>query len=126
MQCTYSATLLALKDLILSNEIVIRPPVGSELMGQGRVVAHERVIDSLGRFHGLLRLVVEHSEEFPDIVVWSGVLLAGHQVKGVSGNQLAPKCYRLTILYKLESLGDYDATINDKSDDVCTLDQGRA
>lgn len=84
----------------LASDTTLRPSVGTALTGQGVVVAHERVVDSLGRFHGLLRLVVEDERDTPDTDVWEQALLLHGARVLYAGPDLA-RSGRLVILYKL-------------------------
>lgn len=68
-------------------------------MGHGIVIIHERVIDSLGRFHGLLRLVIDGNKSLPDADTWINVLPANVMVLA-AGEDLLNK-NRLIILYKI-------------------------
>lgn len=81
-------------------QIGIKPMIGTALWRNGIVVAHERVIDSMGRFHGLIRLVVDGMGNMPDQENWQKMLLVGANVKAVMPDQTITS--RIIILYKLE------------------------
>lgn len=83
-------------------QIGIKPLIGTALWRNGVVVAHERVIDSIGRgrFHGLIRLVVDGIGNMPDQATWQKMLLVGASVKAVMHDETITS--RIIILYKLE------------------------
>jgi hypothetical protein len=81
-------------------QIGIKPLIGTALWKNGVVVAHERVIDSLGRWHGLIRLVVDGFGNMPDQVNWQKMLLVGANVKAIMQDEEITS--KIIILYKLE------------------------
>ena len=50
-----------------------RLPVGVMIGGE-RVIYHDRCIDALGRWFGLLKIGIESEYRFPDVDVWSKAL----------------------------------------------------
>ena len=81
-------------------EVGFRPMVGTALWNNGKIVAHERVIDSFGRFHGLIRLVIDGQGNVPNVDTWKTMLLTGAVVKAVIDDQMIAG--KITILYKFE------------------------
>ena len=80
----------------------LRPMAGTIQPGNGQVVSHERVVDSLGHWHGLIRLVVEGQNE-PDPAPWLAMLLPGATVKAVMKSPISDG--KITILYKFSAGG---------------------
>lgn len=76
------------------------PRVNTGLQGQGRVTAHERVIDSLGRFHGLLRLVVDGDRELPDVALWAQMLPPEAEIQATWAD--IGWARRLVIFYRIK------------------------
>lgn len=74
-----------------------RPVSGTELAGAGKVVEHGQVVDSLGRWHGLIKLIVE-TKDNPE--TWIRLLQYGAEVKAVVRDE--KQVDRYLILYKLE------------------------
>lgn len=50
-----------------------RLQVGTAITGE-RVICHERCIDALGRWHGLVKVVIEAEYRYPDLAAWSQAL----------------------------------------------------
>ncbi len=86
----------------IGNE-TLRPAVGEELMGEGMVIQHEKIVDSAGKFHGLIRLTVaKPGGSAPNVDAWKTVLLDGAIVYAAGADLVTPQ--NLVILYKLPAL----------------------
>jgi hypothetical protein len=70
------------------------------IIGQGIVVENVRVRDSLGKFHGLLRLVVERDDGIPDVDIWMQMLPANAELRLTRLDDLRKG--RVIIYYKLQ------------------------
>lgn len=84
----------------ISQEVGFRPMVNTAIANAGCVVAHARVIDCMGRFHGLIRLVIDGSGHEPNAEIWQEMLLKGAVIKAVIKDETITS--RIVILYKLE------------------------
>ena len=84
----------------ISEETGFRPLVGTCLMGAGTIIEHSRILDSLGRFHGLIRLTVTGAGDMLNMDLWEQMLLKGAVVKAVIPDAREPGKY--TMLYKFE------------------------
>lgn len=76
----------------------LHPLVNTSLVGEGTVVAHERVRDSLGKFHGLYRLTIQGEADYPDMELWQGMMRPDSMIEGVVRDPL--KACRLAIYYR--------------------------
>lgn len=79
----------------------LMPRVNTILVGQGCVMAHERVVDSLGRFHGLYRLSIAGEGAWPELELWKQMLPKDADVQMTWNNP--ERVFRLVIYYRLRS-----------------------
>ena len=81
-----------------------RLPVGVIIAGE-RIICHDRCVDALGRWFGLIKLGVESEHRFPDLATWSTALkgrqLLLHYYTRRSGERSFSG--RLWIFYKEQS-----------------------
>ncbi len=83
----------------------LHPLVNTALMGNGMVTEHGRVIDSLGRFHGLYKLVLQGDDDYPDIEEWRELMSPDALIDGVLRDRT--RAYRLVVFYKRMSDVEY-------------------
>jgi hypothetical protein len=79
---------------------ILKPAVGTCLCKNGCVVENGKLLDSLGRWHGLLCLVVEKDGAWPDVKLWKEMLPKEAAVLMVLLS--SERVGRVSIYYKLE------------------------
>jgi ribonuclease HI len=77
----------------------LRPAINTALFGQGVVIGHERITDSLGHYYGLNKLVIQGAKRYPDVELWKGMLPKGAVVARVEFDN--EKLFKSSFYYKV-------------------------
>jgi hypothetical protein len=83
----------------------LRPAVNTAITGDGIVVAHERVIDSVGKYHGLNKVIIQGEKYYPDLNLWKKMLPRGADITRVEFDP--EKLYKSVVFYKVVQDGNH-------------------
>jgi ribonuclease HI len=99
--CQSQAPVAALPDPEL------HPAVNTALSGQGVVIGHTRIVDSVGMYHGLNKLVIQGAKRYPDVELWKEMLPKGSVVSRVEFDN--EKIFKASFFYKVPDNGNHQS-----------------